>query len=999
MKSKVFLIWMLVGILGVSWTVAAKTPYEVKQAKLFEGEGVLFVAGEVVVGFTESVTADRTYDVIDALEAGILKVIPELQAMTLVLPAGLAVRAAVEFLEAQPGVKYAHPNYIKQLYWEPNDWYFKRGHLWNFEVVGAPAAWDLDTTAPIHGGDPDVVVAVIDTGVSYMDYVDTEHYGNPPGSDTVTFGKAPDFQNTRFTAGWNFVDDTANAVDDVNHGTHVTMTIAQSTNNDPSGVENDYSGAGLAFECTIMPLKVIKQSSGANVADVAEAIIWAADHGAHVVNMSLGLSSPDIIEIEYEACQYAYEHNVVLVAATGNDADGFTWSCQSVGVGSPAHYPMVIGAGASQNFVPGSPDYPYELRTSYSQWGYGCEIVAPGGDYYMGDIDGSGKTDEIWQQTFKSRSYPNLNEFKAMGFAGTSMASPHVAAAAALIISHYKTLGVTLTVDQVRNRLTYSADDLYGQVGKVGYDYESGFGRLNILDAMTQTPLPKLAYKNVRIDEASGNGNLRIENGETGNLIVGLYSLFADVTGVFGTLSTSDPYVEVVNHTRNFGDTQYNQLLTNQAQPFVISVAANCPVNHVATFELNLQCNEAPAVPVVFHAKVYYPPVLFVDDDQQNSIVPFDTYYTNALNAAGVPYHYYNVVQNIDCENEGDEILFPFEERSREVWPDLEMISRFDLVIWNLGYCYHSRTRLQEMEQVFASYLDSGGRLFFSGHEYLFKLYRPEGTEDIVDLPTDSFPYQYLHIDRVEHDEFYFEVFGVEGDPISNGMHINLQDVYSSPSNPKEFRWWPDDLNVRSGGVKLLKSGPNIAVPEYEVEDDTTDVLPNGAAAVRVPASISPSDNYRVIFCAFPVEGMVNSGVDPDNIQTFLERSIMWLLDCYGDTTGLELTLNKKLFTAGDPFALTKWARNPGPALGPVKEVIVLDVYGSYFFWPSWGDSFGAHDVNLTACYNMHELALGFVWPDGDNGSAEHLYFYGAFVDNAVTQMVGELSMVEFGFY
>ena len=132
----------------------------------------------------------------------------------------------------------------------PNDACYK--YQWHLRQLGMPDAWK-------RGNGKGVVVAVIDTGVS----------------------KVADLADTQFVAGYNFLSNNDNAADDHGHGTHVAGTIAQSTNN-KLGV------AGVAYGASIMPLKVLSARGSGSVAGIAQAIRWAADHGASVINMSLG---------------------------------------------------------------------------------------------------------------------------------------------------------------------------------------------------------------------------------------------------------------------------------------------------------------------------------------------------------------------------------------------------------------------------------------------------------------------------------------------------------------------------------------------------------------------------------------------------------------------------------------------------------------------------------------------------------------------------------------
>jgi serine protease len=255
----------------------------------------------------------------------------------------------------------------------PNDACFK--YQWHLRQIGLQEAWK-------RGNGKGVVVAVIDTGVSPV----------------------ADLKDTKFVPGYNFLSNSADAADDHGHGTHVAGTIAQATNN-RIGV------AGVAYGASIMPLKVLSARGSGSVAGIAQAIRWAADHGAHVINMSLG--GPTAIGTMGSAVKYARGKGVVVVAAAGNDGRGR--------VGYPAAYPGVLAVAATQYD---------ESTTFYSNWGKQLDIAAPGGNTRV-DQNGDGKPDGVLQHTIVPG---DTSRTDYLWFMGTSMASPHAAGVAALVI-------------------------------------------------------------------------------------------------------------------------------------------------------------------------------------------------------------------------------------------------------------------------------------------------------------------------------------------------------------------------------------------------------------------------------------------------------------------------------------------------------------------------------------------------------------------------------------
>ncbi len=293
-------------------------------------------------------------------------------------------------------------------FWKPNDPRYKE--QWNFRMIKAEEAWE---TTKGEGA----VVAVIDTGVAYK--------------DTKKGKRARDFADTQFVEGYDFVGHDAFPNDDQGHGTHVAGTIAESTNNN-EGV------AGLAFKCKIMPLKVLSAAGSGSSRDIAEAIRWAADHGANVINMSLGSPFPD--ELMGSACAYAKKKGVAIVCAAGNSG--------REGVGYPAAYKDCIAVSSV------GPDAKLSF---YSSWGKQVAIAAPGGDKQKG-----GEAGGILQNTVMSDENGAMED-GYFAFQGTSMASPHVAAVAALIVSQ----GVK-DPDEIKSILEKSAQKADGPKTKYG---------------------------------------------------------------------------------------------------------------------------------------------------------------------------------------------------------------------------------------------------------------------------------------------------------------------------------------------------------------------------------------------------------------------------------------------------------------------------------------------------------------------------------------------------
>jgi serine protease len=288
------------------------------------------------------------------------------------VPAG-QMAEVMDKLSHDPRVEGVEPLARVHAFFVPDDPLFK--DQWHLERIGMTRAWDFATGRG-------VTVAVVDTGIACEDH--------------GPFTKGTDLASTECVPGWNFVARNEHANDDQGHGTHVAGTIAQST-------DNGVGAAGIAFHARLMPVKVLSESGYGTTADVADGIRWAAEHGAQVINLSLG--GPRNSGILKKAVEFARSKGAVVVAAAGNTGGR---------VGYPGATEGVIGVSATDAD---------DKLAKFSSRGDGVDIAAPGVN--------------VTQQTICNRGRDKCERYHA--YNGTSMASPHVAGAAALVES----LGVT----------------------------------------------------------------------------------------------------------------------------------------------------------------------------------------------------------------------------------------------------------------------------------------------------------------------------------------------------------------------------------------------------------------------------------------------------------------------------------------------------------------------------------------------------------------------------
>jgi serine protease len=396
-------------------------------------------------------------------------------------------------LASQPEVLYAVPNYLTRLY--PNERQFTAelasgaapeflpsdtdyvARQWNFQDIGLQSAWDIQP-----GGRSDLIVAVVDTGITTANINLTFPIWTGAAFENLNlpFAVNPDFSASRFVSPRDFVFGTPGGavLDFDGHGTHVSATIAESTN-------NNLALAGIAYNVRIMPVKVclsywelmirraqagtpgfISLSSGScSTSDIAAGIYYAADSGAKVINLSLGSSGQQ--PTVRDAIIYAVSKGAFVSLSNGNDYED----------GNPTHYPSSYAAtidGAMAVAATGRT----RARAYYSTTGTYTEIAAPGGD-----TRASGSAGAIWQSTLNPSFAdpqvlvpPRFDVYAEVGYQGTSMAAPHVAGLAALIMS--QSPGIKPAAVEALIKAT--AKDL----GAAGRDSDFGYGLIQARAAL-----------------------------------------------------------------------------------------------------------------------------------------------------------------------------------------------------------------------------------------------------------------------------------------------------------------------------------------------------------------------------------------------------------------------------------------------------------------------------------------------------------------------------------
>ncbi|MGC4066994.1 MAG: S8 family serine peptidase [Polyangiaceae bacterium] len=385
---------------------------------------------------------------------------------TLDLAPGTDPAAAAEKLRKDPHVVYAYPNGTVSAVTTPNDPYFSTvgswgqpfDDLWNLKKIGAPTAWDSDQGEG-------VVVAVVDSGIdlAHADiesnvWLNADEIPNN-GLDDDANGFVDDVH------GWNFSYANANPLDDYGHGTHVAGTIAAVANNGIGIV-------GVAPRARVMPVKALDSTGRGSFDALANALIYAAQNGADVINNSWGCNSscPSNPVVE-DAVTFANGLGSVVVFAAGN-------STQDIDQYSPQNQPNVIVVSASG---------PSDELEYFSNFG-NVDVAAPGGSPKAGppSFEPFRSILSLKSSTCSPKMCPSdlLVGDGYLRQAGTSMAAPHVAGLAALVLGRHP----TYSPEEVRQVIRHSADD----VGTPGFDTNMGHGRINAMKAVLE-PGPLVA--------------------------------------------------------------------------------------------------------------------------------------------------------------------------------------------------------------------------------------------------------------------------------------------------------------------------------------------------------------------------------------------------------------------------------------------------------------------------------------------------------------------------
>ncbi|MBD3290727.1 S8 family serine peptidase [candidate division KSB1 bacterium] len=750
----------------------------------------------------------------------------------LTVPENTDIRQMVAALNQNPAVEYAEPDYIIQAEAIPNDTYYsQQQHL---PQILAEEAWEVAT------GDSSVIVAIIDTGTDW-DHPDlaaniwTNEDETENGVDSDNNGFVDDVR------GWDFVNGASdvaagedgnipdnNPMDFDGHGSHTSGIAAAVT-------DNNLGIASVSWNVEVMPLRIGWRTSDGNGVGLStfmsEAFIYAADNGAHVASLSYGNS-----EVVVDGARYAYENGVVVVTSAGNGNDELA---------DPLSLePYAISVAAVDDL---------DRKASYSTYGDWVTVSAPGGDLTRGR---PGILSTVFNNNYAS-------------YQGSSMSAPLVAGLAALVKSQHP----EWTPADVMFQIVETADNLDGI--NPSYSGKLGSGRINALRAVTETviALPKIKLQRQFIDDSGdGNGNGRMNYGETIDLSLLLENFWEDAENLSGTLTITDPDIAVTKETASFGTLQgirdlSNNRVRNDADPFVLQIGEGILPKRVAC-QLELTANNGYSEIFEFYLAIN-PSVLLVDDDDGKNNI--EGYYMQVLDSIGVAYDVYDHDQNGT--------------------PPFDLLYNYPTVIWACEWTFPS---LNEDDRfVLGLFLDAGGKLFISGQDIGWDLSDIEGTMYVESGGSSRDFYQeYFHAQYILDASQYSRLIGIAGDPISDELSIDVFQPGRSAQNQ-----YPSEVEPINGGISVF---------EY----------PNGnSGAVRYAGM------YRTVYFAF---GGFEAIVEEENRLAIMPRVLNWLnavtiehspLPDTEDSTEIRIVtadVNSELSELTDVYLFWRIASEPG---------------------------------------------------------------------------------------
>ena len=426
---------------------------------------------------------------------------------------------AASKIKELPDVEWAEPKYLRKVDFIPDDPIYNSSVQWNLFQINAQQAWDITQ------GDTSVIVGIIDTGVDWM---------HPDIRANMWYGIGYDL------GGLNGTPDNNPMEDNPYHGTFVAGVVSAVTN-------NNVGIASIGFNTHLMAVKAARedmkdQASGEPyIVYGFEGIVYAADHGAKVINCSWG--GGGYSNMEQEVIYYAISKGALVVAAAGNDNSSAAFY--------PAAYDGVLSVGAT---------YVSDVKAAFSNYGYYVDVTAPGQNIYS-----------TWQpDTYIHGS-------------GTSFSTPLVAGLAGLVFARFPNYSPLQVAEQIR----VNSDNT--DVHNPGYQFLMGYGRINAYKTLNNTNSVSLRAYDIQFSDTTqgGNGDGDLQPGENVEVKVKFKNYLNPASNISISLESLNNYVTIQNGNFNLGSIGTLDSANNYSAPFIIKIGNNVPYNDTVVLKLN----------------------------------------------------------------------------------------------------------------------------------------------------------------------------------------------------------------------------------------------------------------------------------------------------------------------------------------------------------------------------------------------------------------------------
>ncbi len=444
------------------------------------------------------------------------------------------IEEVISELLADPAIEYAEPAYIHHTYYSPSDPRYTSGEQNYLDVVRAPQAWDLIRNSS------GIIIGIVDSGseLAHQDLAANIFYNTADpvnGSDDDGDGFTDNY------AGWDFVGPTGNSIKADNnpnvvgpandHGVHVSG-IASAVSNNGIGV------ASIAFNAKLLIVKAGPDDSGSDIYRGYEGIKYAADKGAHIINCSWGSKSAS--SFGRDIVNYALNKGCLIVAAAGNSGTNQPEY--------PAAFQGVLAVANTSNA---------DIKSSSSNFGDYVSLSAPG-------------------NSILSTTFNNTYGYST----GTSMSTPVVASAAALVKSYLP----SLNMQQVGEQLRVTADNVDAK--NPAYRGLLGKGRLNVLRALTESS-PSVRIQNIKEEDRTA---ANVQFPDTLYLFLDVKNFLFTANGLTLNLSTENPNAVVLTPQINLG-TLATLETRSQVGPFKVAIQPGTATNTLVSFRLDYLAN------------------------------------------------------------------------------------------------------------------------------------------------------------------------------------------------------------------------------------------------------------------------------------------------------------------------------------------------------------------------------------------------------------------------